>query len=108
MKRKANAVTGGSRMPASKGGKGGDTEEGRGTSVFDPVLCELIYRWFAPEKGHILDPFAGEATKGIVATYMGFQYTGIELRQEQIEANESQAVRIDVQPRWICGDSSKL
>lgn len=30
-----------------------------GTSVFDPVLCELAYRWFSPRGGLVLDPFAG-------------------------------------------------
>ena len=30
-----------------------------GTSIFDPVLCELMYKWFCPANGQILDPFAG-------------------------------------------------
>jgi hypothetical protein len=28
-------------------------------SIFNPVLCELMYHWFCPENGKILDPFAG-------------------------------------------------
>jgi hypothetical protein len=28
-------------------------------SIFDPALCEVIYGWFVPEGGSILDPFAG-------------------------------------------------
>lgn len=39
-----------------------------GTSIFDPVLCEIIYQWFCPEGGHVLDPFAGGSVRGIVAT----------------------------------------
>lgn len=35
-----------------------------GTSVFDPALCELMYRWFAPPGGTILDPFAGGSVRG--------------------------------------------
>lgn len=38
-----------------------------GTSIFDPVLCELAYRWFTPADGSILDPFAGGSVRGIVA-----------------------------------------
>lgn len=79
-----------------------------GTSVFDPVLCELIYRWFLPKDGRVLDPFAGEATKGIVATCLGYGYTGIELRQEQIDANNMQAKKIGVSPKWIQGSSVDL
>jgi DNA modification methylase len=79
-----------------------------GTSVFDPVLCELIYKWFCPAGGHVLDPFAGESTKGIVATKLGYQYTGIELRPEQIAANQRQAAKIGVTPNWLQGDSAQL
>ena len=61
-----------------------------GTSIFDPVLCELVYRWFCPKDGKILDPFAGGSVRGIVAAYLGYDYTGVELRQEQVEANQSQ------------------
>lgn len=32
-----------------------------GTSEFDPVLCELLIRWFCPVGGKVVDPFAGGA-----------------------------------------------
>ena len=49
----------------------------RGTSVFCPVLCELIYRWFVPAGGSVLDPFAGGSVRGCVAARLGLAYTGI-------------------------------
>jgi len=58
-----------------------------GDSIFDPVLCEIAYRWFCPPKGKILDPFAGGSVRGVVAATLGYSYTGIDLRAEQIEAN---------------------
>lgn len=61
-----------------------------GTSIFDPVLCELAYRWFCPPAGAILDPFAGGSVRGIVAARLGRAYTGIDLRPEQVAANEAQ------------------
>lgn len=79
-----------------------------GTSIFDPVLSEITYKWFAPEGSRVLDPFAGGSTRGIVAAHLGHRYYGIELRQEQIVANEKQAAKIGCQPFWICGDSAKL
>lgn len=79
-----------------------------GTSIFDPVLCELVYRWFNVPNGKILDPFAGESTKGIVATKLGYSYMGVELRQEQVDANYRQAEKIGVTPMWVCSDSAKL
>ena len=39
----------------------------KSTSVFDPVLCELMYRWYCPEGGTVIDPFAGGSVRGIVA-----------------------------------------
>jgi len=78
-----------------------------GTSIFDPVLCELSYRWFCPPGGSILDPFAGGSVRGIVASKLGRPYTGIDLRPEQIEANRVQAKAIcsKPMPKWIEGDA---
>lgn len=81
-----------------------------GTSIFDPVLTELIYSWFVPPAGFILDPFAGGSVRGIVASKLGAKYVGIELRPEQIAANEKQAETIckddALPPTWIEGDST--
>ena len=81
-----------------------------GTSIFDPVLCELVYRWFCPPGGLVLDPFAGGSVRGIVASKLGRQYVGVDLRPEQIAANREQAARIcaDPQPAWIQGDSRQI
>ena len=76
-------------------------------SIFDPVLCELMYRWYCPEGGKILDPFAGGSVRGIVAGYLGYNYTGIDIRQEQIDSNIEQVNEIcnDVKPTYLVGDS---
>jgi DNA modification methylase len=80
-------------------------------SVFDPALCEVLYHWFCPENGTILDPFAGGSVRGIVANYLGYKYTGIDIRQEQIDSNREQAMDIlpiEKQPQWYVGDSNVL
>ena len=76
-------------------------------SVFDPVLCELMYRWFCPEGGQVVDPFAGGSVRGIVAGLLGYRYYGIDLRQKQIDANEIQKNEIcpDSVITWVCGDA---
>jgi hypothetical protein len=85
--------------------KRGSTESGG--SVFDPVLCECIYRWFCPSGGQVVDPFAGGSVRGVVAGMMGLSYWGGELRSEQVYANREQATEIKppVEPIWVCGDS---
>lgn len=93
-----------------KEGKRDKTDE-QSTSIFDPALTELMYNWFCPENGTILDPFAGGSVRGIVANYLGYKYTGLELRQEQVDSNREQALNIlpvENQPQWYCGDSDKL
>ena len=76
-----------------------------GVSCFDPVLTETMYRWFNVEGGAIFDPFAGGSVRGIVADKLGYKYTGIDLRQEQIDANYENASDMDVAPVWYCDDS---
>lgn len=79
-------------------------------SIFDPALCEVLYHWFCPQGGTILDPFAGGSVRGIVANYLGFNYHGIDIRQEQIDSNIQQAKEIiqHNMPKWTCGDSNKV
>ncbi len=84
------------------------TEDGTGTSIFDPVLCELMYHWFCIEGGQIIDPFAGGSVRGIVAHFLGYKYWGCELRLEQVEANQVQAEDImpENKPVWVCDDAA--
>lgn len=85
-----------------------------GTSVFDPVLCELAYRWYTAPGNLILDPFAGGSVRGVVAGLLERRYMGIDLRGEQIAANREQASKIFGEersawmPRWATGDSREL
>lgn len=93
-----------------------DSEKyGRGemaeVSIFDPALCEVMYNWFCEQGGTILDPFSGGSVRGIVANYLGYKYTGIDIRQGQITSNIEQGLEIlkdEEQPEWICGDSNEV
>lgn len=83
-----------------------------GTSVFDPVLCELVYRWFSPQGGTVLDPFAGGSVRGLVAAMLGRDYRGNDLSEIQVAANAQQAEvfasRDLIDPQrvtWTQGDS---
>lgn len=122
MSRKPNAIPGGGAMPLDRAkdqataglayGAGQDEAAGSGTSIFDPVLCEVAYRWFSPPGGTVLDPFAGGSVRGIVAAKTGRQYVGCELRGEQVAANRKQADEIcaddDHPPAWVEGDSRNI
>lgn len=119
------AAPGGSALPLDEGqggytsrdklaraeGTGGNISEASGTSIFDPVLTELSYWWFCPPGGEILDPFAGGSVRGLVAAWRGYQYYGVDLRAEQLEANRGQLGLLPPGapiPRWFEGDSTNL
>lgn len=79
-----------------------------GTSIFDPVLCELVVRWFTAPDAAILDPFAGGSVRGIVAGVLGRSYLGNDLSVEQVEANRGQVADIvpDARIDYTVGDSA--
>lgn len=82
-----------------------------GTSIFDPVLCEICYRWFCPDGGLIFDPFAGGSVRGVIAKLTGHRYTGIDLRREQVDANRENANELGIDAdglRWVCDDSLNM
>lgn len=91
--------------------KGMEVGRGDGTSVFDPVLTECMYRWFSPPGGQIVDPFAGGSVRGIVAAYLGRRYWGNDLSAAQIEANRLQSAEHTypgAPPQWCIGDSTDM
>jgi hypothetical protein len=98
------------QLAKTSGTEGNIAGNQTGTSIFDPVLCELAYRWFCPADGLILDPFAGGSVRGVVASKTGRRYIGHELRGEQVAANREQAAAIcgDPGPEWIEGDSRQI
>lgn len=79
-----------------------------GTSVFDPVLCEIIYNWYSNEGSMVFDPFAGGSVRGVVAEMLGRHYIGIDLSQRQVDANQMNADALGVCPAWHCDDSRNM
>lgn len=89
-----------------------------GVSIFDPVLVETCLAWFCPERGAVIDCFAGGSVRGLVTTYTGRKYTGMDLRKEQIDANfeNYEELKNDKnfygetleKPNWLCGDSTTI
>lgn len=89
--------------------EGGMSSNQSGTSIFDPVLAEIAYRWFCLKGGTVLDPFAGGSVRGIVASLLGLKYVGIELRAEQVAGNREQIkIAGKIKPEWREGDSRDI
>ena len=79
-----------------------------GVSIFDPVLAELINKWFTPfkEKNKIIDPFSGGAF-GFVSSYLGNEFTGVEIREEQAEINNKRINKFPLS-RYIHDDGQNI
>lgn len=69
------------------------------------MLCEVVYNWYCTKNGIVFDPFAGGATRGVVAELLGRPYIGIDLSERQVDANQINADRLGVCPAWYCDDS---
>lgn len=86
-----------------------------GVSRFDPHLAELLYTWYCPPGGLVVDPCAGGAVRGLVAAHLGYRYVGVDLSADQVEANVQAADRWALggqlphgRPRWRVGDGRDL
>lgn len=76
-------------------------------SLFDPVLAEVLCRWFTNDGYRVFDPFAG-GTFGYVAGKLGLDFIGIELRKEQAELNQARCEKESFKVRYVCDDALNL
>lgn len=89
-----------------------------GTSIFDPVLTEVLINWYCPKGGRILDCFAGGSVRGIVSQFLQREYHGNDLSAQQIAANADQFEELKsstdffgqplAMPHWYTGDSRDI
>lgn len=96
---------------SARGIKAKDAER---TSTFDPLLCEIMYKWFSNDWDTVLDPFAGGSVRGVVAAALKRYYVGIDLSKDQVDENHNQLIAVkdkyelQGEASWICGDSEDV
>lgn len=78
----------------------------KGVSLLDPVLSEVICKWFGIEGGNVFDTFAGDTVFGFVSSYLGMNFAGIELRKEQAELNNERVQGMSA--RYINDDGQNV
>lgn len=91
-------------------------ERNGSTSTFDPLLCEILIKWFSRQGDTILDPFAGGQVRGAVSGILGRNYVGVDINPLQVENNY--LIWNDIKSRynsdtfgnvtWICDDSKTV
>ena len=77
-----------------------------GVSLLDPVMAEIVCRWFGFEKCKSFDCFAGDSVFGYVSSYLGNEFIGIELRPEQAKFNNERTIGMPA--RYICDDGQNV
>lgn len=77
-----------------------------GVSLLDPVMAEIVCRWFGIEGGTAFDCCAGDTVFGYVAATLGMSFTGIELREEQAQLNNERVEGMSA--RYICDDGQNV
>ncbi len=75
-------------------------------SLLDPVLSELVNLWFGLPKSKTFDCFAGDSVFGYVSSYLGNEFTGIELRKEQADLNNKRVNGF--KSKYICDDGQNV
>lgn len=81
-------------------------EINNGVSLLDPVLAEVICKWFGIEGGTAFDTFAGDSVFGYVSSKLGNTFTGIELRKEQADLNNERVQ--GMRAKYICDDGQNV
>ena len=80
-----------------------------GVSLFDPVLAEILCKWFSPYKGaKIFDCFAGDTQKGLVFGMCGYEFKGVELRQGQVDINNEVIADRGLPISYVCDDGQNV
>lgn len=78
----------------------------KGVSILDPVLAEILVKWFSNPGHTILDCFAGDTIFGYVSGAFDRQFIGIELREEQARLNNE---RVDgLSAKYVCDDGQNV
>ena len=84
-------------------------------SVFNPQIIGTIIDLYRDEIGpFIYDPFGGGGTRGIISAYEGYDYLGMEIRDEEVRSIDSNIATIQSSHGipsgsciMYCGDSRR-
>lgn len=83
-----------------------------GVSILDAVLVELMHKWFMPNNidytPNAFDCFAGDSVAGFVMSYLGANFTGVELREEQAKLNNQRVQKNGLSAKYHCDDGRNI
>lgn len=77
------------RGPTAFAEASGNPENVTAESQFSPVLAELLLAFYTETGDAVWDPFCGGPVRGFVADAMGRAYEGVDVREDQVDANHA-------------------
>lgn len=77
-------------------------------SIFNPHLAQMILSAYCPTKAKIYDAFGGGGTRGFIATAMGHDYLGVEIRADEVERIQRQMDTLGLHFTMVAEDSTKF
>lgn len=78
-------------------------------SVFAAPLVEwILLRYGGDAGGTILDAFAGGPPRAVVSSLMGYDYTGVEIRQQQIDENLATLKALKLKANFILDNACTM
>ena len=84
--------------------RGDDAEylPGLGMSEFSSAVCEFIIKYWTMRNAVIVDPFAGRATRAVIADKLGRLYTGYEISPKTHQRSFDHYKKVGVRPHlWL-------
>lgn len=82
----AGGVTPFNVLPVPNTKAGGEANRYNHGAMTALEVCDWWLRYLAPDRGLILDPFAGTATTGVAAQALGLRFVGVEKEQGYFRA----------------------
>ena len=81
-----------------------------GTSIFDPVLCEIAYRWFCPPAARFSTRLPAARCAASWRRSSAAHIPASTCAPNKLKQTASQAEQIcgDPMPQWVCGDSREV
>lgn len=85
--------------------KEGLGNQNNNVSIFNPHLAQMILSAYCPSNAKIYDAFGGGGTRGFIASAMGHNYTGIEIRQGEVDRIKKKQIELNTFFNIVCADS---
>jgi DNA modification methylase len=77
-------------------------------SEFSSAVAEFVYKYWSMKNSIVVDPFAGRATRGVIACKLGRKYYGYEISPKTFRESSEHFKRVGVKPEIYLANGCRL